>query len=692
MLLALIFTLISVYILGKILSEKSKKGGLPIDNLKQQNDESLPFKKIDQHSCCLILYGTQTNNAKQLAENLKLSVEDSVKGTKAQILSLKEFDPDLFLSNNQPKQPIFVLISTYTDGQPPENASWFCQWLQDHCFDHRVQNNSLANIRFSVFGLGHSEYGKRFCAVARNVDYWLGKMGAKKILPTELGDAGSDLEEKFNTWKSVVIQYLSGSLEFEAQDQKKVAPELEDYITSDEDEDDGQDIGDSSKNNSNFPDGSDSENVMDVEDLGKVANGIKKAVAKREEETIMSLGAKKSIGSGNNTGPKKMVTPMLEKALTKQGYKIVGSHSGVKVCRWTKSMLRGRGGCYKHTFYGIASHQCMETTPSLACANKCVFCWRHHTNPVGTTWRWQMDEPDEIIKGAMDGHYKMIKQLKGVPGVKEQRFKEAFNIRHCALSLVGEPIMYPKINDFVKMLHERRISTFLVTNAQFPEKIIEMEPITQLYVSIDASTKDSLKKIDRPLFSDFWERFLNSLDSLSKKGQRTVYRLTLVKDYNTEDISNYAELIRRGKPDFIEVKGVTFCGYSGASALTMSNVPYQHEVIEFVKRIVVELGSDAEYDIACEHEHSCSVLVASKKFLIDGKWHTWIDYEKFHDLVKEGKPFTSMDYIAPSPDWAIYGDIHKGFDPEETRFHRKKKKKVEIETAKSSGSAEVVAR
>lgn len=58
-----------------------------------------------------------------------------------------------------------------------------------------------------------------------------------------------------------------------------------------------------------------------------------------------------------------------------------GSHSGVKMCRWTKSMLRGRGGCYKHSFYGIESHRCMETTPSLACANKCVFCWRHHTNP-----------------------------------------------------------------------------------------------------------------------------------------------------------------------------------------------------------------------------------------------------------------------------------------------------------------------
>ena len=64
-------------------------------------------------------------------------------------------------------------------------------------------------------------------------------------------------------------------------------------------------------------------------------------------------------------------------SLYSTGYRIVGTHSGVKLCRWTKSMLRGRGGCYKHTFYGIESHRCMETTPSLACANKCVFCWRY---------------------------------------------------------------------------------------------------------------------------------------------------------------------------------------------------------------------------------------------------------------------------------------------------------------------------
>lgn len=61
--------------------------------------------------------------------------------------------------------------------------------------------------------------------------------------------------------------------------------------------------------------------------------------------------------------------------------------------------------------------------------------------------------------------------LLGVPGVKPDRFEEGLEVKHCALSLVGEPIMYPEINTFVRLLHTHNISSFLVTNAQFPQEI-----------------------------------------------------------------------------------------------------------------------------------------------------------------------------------------------------------------------------
>lgn len=190
---------------------------------------------------------------------------------------------------------------------------------------------------------------------------------------------------------------------------------------------------------------------------------------------------------------------------------------------------------------------------------------------------------------------------------------------------------------------------------------------------MDAATKESLKKIDRPLFSDFWERFLACIEALSNKGQRTVFRLTLVKDWNMEEIMNYAELIERGKPTFVEIKGVTYCGTSKASSLTMKNVPFHEEVKNFSKAICEASPYLREhYALACEHEHSCCILIADKRFNVNGVWNTWIDYPKFHELVKSGKPFTALDYMAPTPPWAVTGSEEKGFDPEEIRFRRNK--------------------
>ena len=199
-----------------------------------------------------------------------------------------------------------------------------------------------------------------------------------------------------------------------------------------------------------------------------------------------------------------------------------------------------------------------------------------------------------------------------------------------------------------------------------------------MYVSVDAPTKESLRVVDRPLFKDFWERFLACLRELRRKGQRTVYRMTLVKSYNMEEIENYAELINIGKPDLIEIKAVTYCGKSDGSNLTMKNVPWHEEVKDFCAKLC-ERVSDT-YGLAAEHAHSNCVLLANKKFCIEGKWHTWIDYEKFHDLItkyyEDRTTFTTDDYIAPKPSWTIYHAPEHGFDQIETRFRRTKDGKV----------------
>lgn len=245
--------------------------------------------------------------------------------------------------------------------------------------------------------------------------------------------------------------------------------------------------------------------------------------------------------------------------------------------------------------------------------------------------------------------------------------------------------MYPEINALITGLHQRSLSTFLVTNAQFPEAMRNLVPVTQLYVSVDAATETSLKAIDRPLFGDFWKRFRDCLSLLRQKRQRTVYRLTLVKDWNMEEIQNYAELIALGEPDFVEIKGVTYCGNSTASNLTMKNVPYHQDVCEFGNALCGETKGElfivlkllrlflGVYGLACEHAHSCCILLARlDRFCVNGRWCTWIDYDKFQRLARSEMDFASEDYRAETPNWALFGSDAAGFDPNETPFKKQR--------------------
>jgi len=506
------------------------------------------------------------------------------------------------------REVICLCLGTQDGGKPSEDAEAFCQLLEDASRDFRFGNDFLANVTVWVLGIGDKNYGDEFfCTPAKEAAEACKRLGARVFLG--LLDVGDERD--------------ASALKKAREIQLDEVAETEILDTDDEDVETADTLNEAS----------------DVEDAAQCG--------------------------------KEMLSGRQRKALTKEGYQIVGSHSAVKLCRWTKHHIRGRGGCYKHTFYGIQSFGCMEATPSLACANKCVFCWRHHTNPVAKEWKWKVDPPEMLVEEWISNHRRLIKQLKGVPGVTPERFNEAMKVRHCALSLVGEPIMYPYINELLHLLHERHISSFLVTNAQFPKELAGIKHCTQLYCSVDAATKDELKAVDRPLHQDFWERFTESLEILSKQPCRTVLRLTLVKKYNMSEAENFARIIALAKPDFIEIKAVTYCGDNGKDSITMKDIPW-HEEVENYSRDIISCPGMEDFDIACIHKHSCCVLIAHKKFYREGQWNTWIDYPKFFELVEKGEPFDALDYCVPTPAWAIAGAPEEGFDPADARHYRKK--------------------
>ena len=362
-----------------------------------------------------------------------------------------------------------------------------------------------------------------------------------------------------------------------------------------------------------------------------------------------------------------MLTEQAKQELEKQQYRIVGSHSAVKTCGWTRNMINGKGGCYKLKFYGIMSNQCMQMTTSISCANRCTFCWRGYKAPVSKEWKWGVDDPKDILQGSKEAHHKLLVGFKGSPIANKTAYQKSTKIRHVALSLTGEPITYPKINELIDKFHKDNISTFLVTNAQYAEQIKDLKPVTQLYLSIDAPTKELLKEVDKPLFPDYWERTNKSLQYLSEKKQRTCIRLTMIKDVNMTQPEKYAELIRKGDPDFIEVKAYMFIGPS-MQRLSKENMPLHEEVVIFSKELEKHLP---DHEIVSEHIPSRVVMFAKRSYKKDGIWKTWIDFPKFHQLyedwLKTGKEFTSEDYSIRTPQVGLSGKGTLANMPEHVR-------------------------
>ena len=635
------------------------------------------------------LTGATEKYAQVLMENLRAAAQDNADPENRergllppQLYDISYVDFDDFFTS-APKPPptspgtryvYCLLIPTYNIDTV---LNTFLGHLDEVHHDFRIDTGSLSQLAgYSVFGFGDKEgwptEEEGFCSQAMELDRWMAKLtGRKRAFPLGMADVKNNPEHTLKEWSHGLQDILRDILKNGGLGEG--VPGSGDPLESDEEEDvDEED--DATEGKTKESKSGKGQSVMDLEDIKPNT---------KQESTPLPV----DFTTGGKPAPsaKEMVpkTSPTYNSLTKQGYTIVGSHSGVKICRWTKSALRGRGSCYKYSFYGIRSHLCMEATPSLSCSNKCVFCWRHGTNPVGTTWRWKVDDPDMIFNGVKEGHYKKIKMLRGVPGVRAERFSEAMRIRHCALSLVGEPIFYPHINRFLELLHGERISSFMVCNAQHPDQLDKLHRVTQLYVSIDASNRESLRKIDRPLHRDFWERFQRCLDILREKRhfQRTVFRLTLVKGFNVEDeVIGYANLVEKALPCFVEVKGVTYCGTSTSAGvgLTMQNVPFYEEISDFVMQLNKELERRGlNYGLAAEHAHSCCVLLASDRFHVNGRWHTRINYDRFFELLEkeqaDGTSFTPEDYMRDTEEWALWGN--GGFDPNDERVYKKGKNK-----------------
>lgn len=302
-----------------------------------------------------------------------------------------------------------------------------------------------------------------------------------------------------------------------------------------------------------------------------------------------------------------MVTPAQHLAnLEDAGYRFLGEHkhSAVKVCHWTRKSILNRGVCYKQKFYGIQSHRCLQFTPSLSfCDHRCVFCWRN-IEVTSPSWVGEIDEPVDILNGAISAQKQLLSGFGGNPNVDKRKFKEALEPRHCAISLAGEPTIYPRINELIEECGRRGMTSFLVTNGMHPKVLERIVEPTQLYISVVAPDPKIYEAVCQPAVPDGWDRLSRSLELMPSFKCRKVIRMTLVKGLNLKDASKYARFIEKAKSDFIEAKAYMFVGFS-RKRLAMENMPLHEEIREFSEELAHETG----YNIVDEFEPSRVVLL-----------------------------------------------------------------------------------
>ena len=297
----------------------------------------------------------------------------------------------------------------------------------------------------------------------------------------------------------------------------------------------------------------------------------------------------------------------LTEGLAGQGYQLTGRHSAVKLCYWTRqSLTRGRD-CYKGRFYGIESHRCLQMSPAIdSCNLHCRFCWRSQ-DWENAAMMEEYDDPEALLDKSLDAQRRILSGFKGEGSVDPERWAEANAPRHVAISLTGEPTLYPKMNRFLALCAERGITTFLVTNGTNPDALRAMDPLpTQLYVSVTAPNRAVFHRLTAPSDEHAWDRLLESLAIVRDLRTRRVVRHTLVRGWNLGWVGAYAELDLLARPDFVEPKGYVYMGRS-RQRLGRSHVPEHGEVRAFSEALAERTG----YTVLDESMDSKVVLLGS---------------------------------------------------------------------------------
>ncbi len=140
-----------------------------------------------------ILFGSQTGNAQRLATKAGKTLESN--GFQVTVSSMSDFKPN----NLKKLQNLLIVASTHGEGEPPDNALSFHEYL------HSKRAPKLEELNYAVLSLGDSSY-EFFCQTGKEFDERLKELGGKSL--TERVDCDLDYDEPASEWMESVLSAL----------------------------------------------------------------------------------------------------------------------------------------------------------------------------------------------------------------------------------------------------------------------------------------------------------------------------------------------------------------------------------------------------------------------------------------------------------------------------------------------------
>jgi len=131
---------------------------------------------------------------------------------------------------------------------------------------------------------------------------------------------------------------------------------------------------------------------------------------------------------------------------------------------------------------------------------------------------------------------------------------------------------------------------FLVSNGTLPSALAELtEEPTQLYISVYAPDEETYKRACRPQISRGWEKLNDTLSLLPSFKCPTVMRITSVRGLNMKNPKEYAGLIEKADPTYVEAKAYMNVGFSRLR-LDYDAMPSHSEIRRFSAQLANETG------------------------------------------------------------------------------------------------------